>query len=109
MVGVSDLLPNTEIELSHKRVGCALSADIVDEALQDLYKELPDMAAVIGPQCSNDVQAASEWLLRENRTTTTISPISSAPQLADEIRYPNVARFATSEEVFQKGTPPFKC
>jgi len=59
--------------------------------------------------CDRGAQTASRWLQANNRTAMIISPISSAPVLADEVAYPNVARLATSEQPFQLGTVRLPC
>jgi len=96
------LLPNTKLKLVRKRVGCS-EVGSVAPAISALFTELPEMRAVVGLPCSNDVQATSNWMGANNKSATIISAASTAPQLADEELYPDLARFAASEHVLTDG------
>lgn len=71
--------------------------------MTELFAALPRMSALIGPACSNDVVTASEWMAQNGKSATIISHYSTAPQLADEVRFPNVARFIANERVHIAG------
>jgi hypothetical protein len=96
------LLPGAIIEAREVRVGCsegraingleALRADNVEDSSGNL-------TAVIGPGCSNDVAAVTSVAARAagGYDTLIISGMSTAPSLANESAFPNLARMSTSE------------
>ena len=98
---LDNLLPGVRIRMATQLSGCVQG--LTDDSMAELFKQLPNMLAVIGPPCSDDVAAASTWLQANNKSATIISPESSAPQLDDETAFPNVARYVTNGHTFQSG------
>ena len=87
-----NLLPNHTIVTATRSIGCVEGRARSEwHALED---SLPGFTAVIGPTCSNDVAdvASAEWRASDGSRAVVISPGSSAPQLGDEMEYPNLAR-----------------
>ena len=97
------LLPNVQLELHTAVSGCSGPTALLTRAMWEADSTLPNMVGIVGPRCSSDVKAASEWMSANNKSFAIISPASTAPQLADEILYPNIARLAASEKVITKG------
>jgi len=98
---LDELLPGVKIRVATQLSGCV--EGLAKPAVAQLFKQLPNMSAVIGPPCSNDVGDVSAWMQANNKAAAVISPESSAPQLDDEAKFPNVARYVTNGHVFQTG------
>ena len=97
------LLPNTLITTATARVGCAATPSLVPESMERLFSELPDTVALIGLQCSDDVGDTYAWAAHHNKTMPVVlSTESRAPVLADETKYPNLARFTPNEHTFNQ-------
>ena len=92
------LLPNHTIVTATRSVGC------VEERARSGWRALQELLgsfeAVIGPSCSNDVAdvAGLEWREGNGSRAVVISPISTAPILSDETKYPNLARTISTDE-----------
>ena len=92
------LLPDHTIVTATRSVGC------VEERARSGWRALQELlgsfAAVIGPSCSNDVAdvAGLEWREGNGSRAVVISPISTAPILRDETKYPNLARTISTDE-----------
>ena len=72
---LDDLLLNVHIEVVRKRVGtCGLSATVA-ASIAELHRDLPNISAIIGPQCSNDVKDASLWLQENQHATGTVATV----------------------------------
>lgn len=101
---MDDLLPNSYIHTEEARIGCVESLGLA--AVKDLASLLPNMLAVIGPICSNDVRDISGTQGRSlaNFDGLVISSSSTAPSLDDEDAYPKVARLSTSEVFIGRGS-----
>ena len=87
-----ELLPDHTIVTATQSVGCVVSRARI--GWRALEASLPGFTAVIGPACSDDVAdlTDAEWRARYGSRAVVISPASSAPNLANEIDYPNLAR-----------------
>lgn len=97
-----DLLPDTHIEVQAARCGCSESPSLVPAAMQELEAVLPDINTVVGLECSNDIEA----LYRHYNGTSPsamMSADSRAPQLANDLLYPNLARFMPNDNVHMQG------
>lgn len=106
-----DLLPDARLVLheNHVNVGCSVNQarsahkEMLKVARQSNTDQNEMFVAVIGPACSNDVEDLTEKSWRDagregTRDTLIVSGSSTASTLADDIRYPNLARLATSEK-----------
>jgi hypothetical protein len=92
------LLPGAVIEAQEVRVGCAEGRAV--NALQVLRNASPvPLNAIIGPGCSDDVSdiASAESRAASGYDGLVISAYSTAPALANESAFPNLARTATSD------------
>ena len=92
------------IEAHAVNAGC--SEGLAVDALAALHSASDDLFDVfIGPGCSNDVKAVGSVAARSagGYDTVIISGASTAPSLADDSAYPNVARMSTGETAIQAG------
>ena len=101
-----DLLPFVQLSVSEAYSGC--SQGLVQGAFAELRTALPQLAAAIGPSCSNDLGEISDTSYRasiagEASRAVFLSGSSTAPSLADEALYPNVARLTSTENLVQRG------
>lgn len=92
-----ELLPNAFIEVAEEIYACG---QIIESgAIPSVKQSLPNMVATVGVGCSSDVEAISDTTFRaaNDFTQVMVSGSSTATSLADEVRYKNVARLATTE------------
>ena len=94
-----ELLVNAVIHTAEAQIGCVSTPPKGPSAIAELQAALPNMIAVVGSICSNDVADISNVAFRAQAhwAGIVISGSSTAPSLADEVAYPLVARLATSE------------
>jgi hypothetical protein len=91
-------LAGAVIEAREVRIGCAEGRAVNGLAALRMSSNV-SVDAVIGPGCSNDVGAVTSVAARAagGYDTLVISGSSTAPSLANESGYPNLARMSTSE------------
>ena len=92
-----DILPSVRLDLAEANVGCVNQRGAA--AVAQLQAALPQMVAAIGVGCSSDVMDISNVDFRAQASfdAVVVSGSSTAPAIADETSYPNVARMATGE------------
>lgn len=92
-----ELLPNHTIVTATRSVGCVEGR--AQRGWLELQDSLPGFTAVIGPDCSNDVAelAGLAWRNSTGNRAVLISPQSTAPDLGDEVLYPNLARAISTD------------
>jgi hypothetical protein len=109
---MDDLLPHARLKLheDHVQLGCSQSKGRAAhfEMGVEANKAGRDrmFVAAIGPQCSSDVTdlSSKEWRAESpNNDYFLISHSSTSSTLADEDKYPNLARMVTSEKEISKG------
>jgi hypothetical protein len=94
-----DVLPYALISLDETvDVGCVEGRAV--PGFLKLKGIRPNLTAIIGPQCSDDVKEVThvDERAKSTRKTVFISPISTAVLLKDTKTYPYLARLATPEQ-----------
>ena len=97
------LLPNIQLRFGNEYAGDCPSTN-AEATMQAIYAQMradsPNLTAVFGGHCSGALMAMSSV---EHRAAIGgpqhlfISGSSTAPSAADDVKYPNVARMASSE------------
>jgi ABC-type branched-subunit amino acid transport system substrate-binding protein len=101
------LLPNAHIAAEWAVVGCGERPSLAFGAFRSLAARLPALTAVIGPSCSNDARdlASAAWRASpDGGRAVLISASSTAPALADDARYPNLARMVPNDTLTSVAT-----
>ena len=105
---LDSLLPHARIELNETLIGCA-SGD-APAGLARLRDAMPQMAAVIGPGCSDDVIDVSSMAARASRAAAGvtsnevfISASSTLTRLSNESFAPNLARLSSTDAYVSTG------
>ena len=98
---LDNLLPYSRFNVTEYFVGCVNNNTIA--GFESLMSQ--DPVAFLGPTCSTDVAEISQSSFREDRDFrgVIVSPSSTAPSIANDTAYPNVARLSTSENRIQIG------
>jgi len=97
------LLPRHKLVLRRAAAGCSNNDGKLQGALRELSAALPSMVALLGPPCSSDVLSTVKWLEDNNKSAMVFSPSSTAPDLANDTKYPNLARMAATEVTIALG------
>jgi len=100
---LDDILPHARIQMSETFVGCVNNLTV--QGLETLVQGENVPVAIIGPSCSTDVAEITSSSFRDENDfrAVIVSPSSTAPSIANETEFPNVARLSTSEDKVQAG------
>lgn len=96
---LDELLPNARIVTAEVMIGCVETPPLGPTAVAALQAALPNMLAIVGPLCSDDVKDITnvEFRATSGFEAIVLSGVSSAPSIGNEAAYPNVARLTSSE------------